>query len=178
MSRPLFWRSLRTDSMARAFHTKSHWNRECGMPPIVVGLHCLEMPTSMGWLGVLITKVNKFLCPWDFPGKNTGVGCHFLLQGIFLTQGLNPCLFHLPHWQVSSLPLAQPRKPPQRSSCQLIMSRGEKIGIWHTCDLGTHAWYSLSLFIRKRAQKLWGGNLDTTWWSIRDEILFDPATPL
>ena len=28
-------------------------------------------------------------CPWDSPGKNTGVGCYFLLQGIFLTQGLN-----------------------------------------------------------------------------------------
>ena len=32
--------------------------------------------------------------PWDFPGKNTGVGCHFLLQEIFLTQGLNPGLLH------------------------------------------------------------------------------------
>ena len=31
----------------------------------------------------------RILCPWDFPGKNTGVGCHFLLQEIFLTQGLN-----------------------------------------------------------------------------------------
>ena len=30
------------------------------------------------------------LCPWDLPGKSTGVGCHFLLQGIFPTQGLNP----------------------------------------------------------------------------------------
>ena len=29
------------------------------------------------------------LCPWDSPGKNTGVSSHFLLQGIFLTQGLN-----------------------------------------------------------------------------------------
>ena len=29
----------------------------------------------------------RLLCPWDFPGKNTGAGCHFLLQGIFLTQG-------------------------------------------------------------------------------------------
>ena len=29
----------------------------------------------------------SFLCPWDSPGKNTRVGCHFLLQGIFLTQG-------------------------------------------------------------------------------------------
>ena len=32
----------------------------------------------------------RLLCPWDFPGKNTGVGHHFLLQGIFPTQALNP----------------------------------------------------------------------------------------
>ena len=31
----------------------------------------------------------RILCPWDSLGKNTGVGCHFFLQGIFLTQGLN-----------------------------------------------------------------------------------------
>ena len=35
------------------------------------------------------------LCPWDFPGRNAGVGCHFLLQGIFPTQGSNLSLFHL-----------------------------------------------------------------------------------
>ena len=34
----------------------------------------------------------RFLCAWDSPGKNTGVGCHSLVQGLFLTQGLNPCL--------------------------------------------------------------------------------------
>ena len=39
----------------------------------------------------------------DSPGKNTGVGCHALLQGIFLSQGSNPCLLHLPHWQAGSL---------------------------------------------------------------------------
>ena len=33
-------------------------------------------------------------CPWNSPGKNTGVGCYFLLQGIFLTQGWNPGLPH------------------------------------------------------------------------------------
>jgi len=43
-------------------------------------------------------------CPRDFPGKNTGVGCHFLLQGIFPTQGLNPYLLHHFHWQADSLP--------------------------------------------------------------------------
>ena len=36
------------------------------------------------------SKPARLFCPWDFPGKNTGVGCHFLLQGIFLTQGSNP----------------------------------------------------------------------------------------
>ena len=34
------------------------------------------------------------VCSWDFPGKNTGVGCHFLLQAIFLTQGSNICLLY------------------------------------------------------------------------------------
>ena len=43
----------------------------------------------------------RILCPWDSPGKNSGVGCHALLQGIFLTQGSNPGLLH---WQADSLP--------------------------------------------------------------------------
>ena len=36
----------------------------------------------------------RLLCPWDSPGKNTGVGCHFLLRGIFPTQGLTLLLPH------------------------------------------------------------------------------------
>ena len=36
----------------------------------------------------------RLLCPWNSPGKSTGVGCHFLLQGIFLTQGSNLGLLH------------------------------------------------------------------------------------
>ena len=39
-------------------------------------------------------QLARLLCPWDSPGKNTGVGCHFLLQGIFPTQELNPGLLH------------------------------------------------------------------------------------
>ena len=42
-------------------------------------------------------------CPWDFPGKNTGMSFHFFFWGISLTQGLNPCLLH---WQADSLPLS------------------------------------------------------------------------
>ena len=53
----------------------------------------------------------RLLCPWDSPGKNTGVGFHALLQGIFLTQGSNPHLLRLLHWQAGSLPLVPPGKP-------------------------------------------------------------------
>ena len=46
-----------------------------------------------------IVQPTRLLCLWDFPGKNTGVGCHFLLQGIFPTQASNPHLLHLLHWR-------------------------------------------------------------------------------
>ena len=42
----------------------------------------------------LWTVAHQALCPWDSPGKNTGVDCHFLLQGIFLTQEWNLGLLH------------------------------------------------------------------------------------
>ena len=50
-------------------------------------------------------KPARLFCPWYFPGKNTRVGYHFLLQGIFLTQGLNLRLLCLLNWQAHSLPL-------------------------------------------------------------------------
>ena len=39
-------------------------------------------------------EFTRLLHPWNFPGKSTGAACHFLLQGIFLTQGSNPGLVH------------------------------------------------------------------------------------
>ena len=57
-----------------------------------------------GWVNVSHSVVSNsstpwtlptwFLCPWNSPGKNTGVGCHFLLQGIFTMQGSNPGVLH------------------------------------------------------------------------------------
>ena len=49
------------------------------------------------------TVACKLLYPWGFPGKNTRVGCHFLLQEISWTQRLNSCLLN---WQANSLPLS------------------------------------------------------------------------
>ena len=47
----------------------------------------------------------------DSPGKNTGVGCHALLQGIFLTQGLKPCLLWLLHCVLILYPLSHRGSP-------------------------------------------------------------------
>ena len=59
---------------------------------------------SRVWL-FSVPGTTRLLCPWNFPGKNTGMGCHFLLQGIFQTQKSNLCLLCLLHWWVCSLPL-------------------------------------------------------------------------
>ena len=59
------------------------------------------------------TAAARLLCPWDFPDKNTSVGCHFLLHGIFPTRASN----HLQHWQVDSLPLSHPGSP----ICSLLL---------------------------------------------------------
>ena len=49
------------------------------------------------------TVAHQALLSWDFPGKNTVLGIHFLLHGIFLAQGSNPHLLCLLHWQADSL---------------------------------------------------------------------------
>ena len=62
---------------------------------------CSVMSDSLQLHGPQQTRL---LHSWDFPGKNTGVGCHFRLPGIFLSQGSNPglphcrqTLYHLSH---------------------------------------------------------------------------------
>ena len=49
----------------------------------------------------------RLLCPWDFPGKNTGVGCHFLLQGSSPPRDQ----IHIPYMQADSLQLSHQRNP-------------------------------------------------------------------
>ena len=65
---------------------------------------CVLSYFSRVQLGVTpLTIVHQASLPWNFPGKNAGVDCHALLQGIFLTQRLKFHLLHLLHWQGSSL---------------------------------------------------------------------------
>ena len=75
---------------------------------------------------------SRLLCPWDSPGKNTGVGCHFLLQGVFLTQGSNLRFLYLLHWQADSLPLSHPGSPNGAPS-----QYGQQ---WLVSPVGTGSW--------------------------------------
>ena len=66
-------------------------------------LSCSVMSNSLRLHGPWRTRL---LCPWNFPGKYTGVGCHFLLQEIFPTQEFNPGLLYFLNWQADSSTLA------------------------------------------------------------------------
>ena len=88
-------------------HYESHSLCESGFsrerePLGCICMHaCSVMSNSLQSRGLWPARI---LCPWDLPGKNIGVGCHFLLQVIFLTQGWK---LHLLHWQADSLPLCE-----------------------------------------------------------------------
>ena len=58
----------------------------------------------------------RLLCPWNFPGKNTGVGCHFLLQGIFPIQGSKWHYLHL-FWKIVQTQL------PMRKRDSLVLNK-------------------------------------------------------
>ena len=69
---------------------------------------CSVMSSSLQPYGL---QPARLLHPWDSPGKNTGVGCHFLLHGIFPAQGLNPHVQCFLHWQVNLLPVSHLGSP-------------------------------------------------------------------
>ena len=84
--------------------THSSWTEEPGglvysVAKSWIWLKCLSMHA---WIIVHQSRT------WDFLGKNTGGGCHFLPYGIFFTQGLNPSLLH---WQGNSLSLSHQGSP-------------------------------------------------------------------
>ena len=102
--RPLVGYNLRTDciSQGRVF-TRDH-------PWYFTLLDCCSVakscPTATPW-----TVAYQALLSMGFAGKNAGVGSHSLLLGLFPTQGSNPGLLYLLHWQVGSLPLVPSGKP-------------------------------------------------------------------
>ena len=72
---------------------------------------------AIPWTG---NPMDRLLGPWDSPGKDTGLSCHALLQGIFPTQGQNPGL----PLQMDSLPSEPPRKPKNTAVGSLSLLQG------------------------------------------------------
>ena len=69
--------------------------REGSLKEVLLKCACVQSCLTFMWvLGLLPSRL---LRPWNFPSRNTGVGCHFLLQGILPTQGLNLRLWHFLH---------------------------------------------------------------------------------
>ena len=99
------------------------WVEISGFPPLVIWTRsCWSIFSQLNKLYMVVVSCSvvsdslwphglqpvSLLCPWSSPGKNTGVSCHFILPGVFLTQGSNPCLLH---WQTDSLPLSHQGSP-------------------------------------------------------------------
>ena len=78
-------------------------------------------------------------CSWSSPGKNTGVGCLFLLQGIFPDQRLNQ---HLQHWQPGSLPPSH-QGSPSWGQQRLINGVGNGNPLHYSCLEESHGQRSL-----------------------------------
>ena len=69
----------------------SFWKPLFGLSSPACVRMSVTQPNSWRCHGLSPTRLP---CPWNPSGQNTGVGCHFHLQGVFLTQGLNPGLLH------------------------------------------------------------------------------------
>ena len=101
----------------------SEWQGDAQGPPPLKGRAEISSPDSADTAAAVLSPVvsdssrprglqpARLLCLWDFPGKNTGVGCHFLFQGIFLIQGSNLHLFRLLHGQARFFTVESPGKP-------------------------------------------------------------------
>ena len=87
----------------------------------------------------------RLFCPWDFPGMKTGVGYHFLLQGIFLTQGSNPWGSYYCSKPVLGILLRAPRREWEWSVGRRIMLAG-LWGLWFWLrEVSPHPHWTLSM---------------------------------
>ena len=89
MKQDLWQRPDRWLPKGRVLREGMEWELELADVMVVVELlSCVRLLQPHG------LYPTRLLCPWDSPGKNTGAGCLFPLQGIFLTQGSNSGLLH------------------------------------------------------------------------------------
>ena len=112
------------------------------------------------WLFVTLCIV----CPWDSPGRNSGVGCHALLQGVFPALGWNLNFLHLLHWQVGSFPLVPPRyilggenkataSGTRAVKCNSPIQKGHSASESRSCSVAASRFPALSSYRRSSNSK-------------------------
>ena len=120
-------------------------SHQCGLVSLLVQ-HSWAVPShlyqvcarSCPTLVTLRTGPTSLLCPWNFTGKNTRVGCYFPLPD----PGIKLHFLHLLHWQVGSSPLKPPRKPwvPKSSWYYVIFKGYPSYETWHFSDQKSAVW--------------------------------------
>ena len=104
-------------SLLTSSHTKKEDGVGWGSAPSLDSVCCFaHAACTLGHVRLFVT--HQAPLSMEFPGKNTGVGGHFLLQGIFPTQGSNSLLLH---WQVDSLPRHHLGNPEQHRKSFLLL---------------------------------------------------------
>ena len=131
--------------LSTADHPPEGWAGSLSRPKILGFLRKKDRNERMSWRCCSVAKMCPTLCDpmgcsppgssvrGNSPGKNIGVGCHALLQGIFLNQGLNPCLllgrWILSHWATRDAHLScQPHLKVCKQQLQNSENMGERTG--------------------------------------------------
>ena len=109
------WTVAHSNPLSVGFPRQEYWTRLLFPSPVTMNIchyACLLSSFSrVPLFSTLRTVARQAPLSMGFSRQDTGVDCHALLQGIFLTQRLNPRLFMSLHWQVGSLPLGPSGKP-------------------------------------------------------------------
>jgi len=121
------------DKIQHSFIVKTHSNMhlEGTYLNIIKAMHaCLVSSVVSDTVQLHRLEPPRLLCPWDSPGKNTGVGCCALLQEVFPIQGSNPCLLHLPVLLGMFFNTSATREAPCNKSKGNITLNGNKVKVF------------------------------------------------
>ena len=165
-SRGSFWPRDRTHSPLILLHSQagSLLLAPPGKPKSVIKWSCSVLSDSLRPHGLQPTRL---LHSWDFPGKSPGVGCHFLLQGIFPTQGSNPGLLHCRQILYCLSHQRSPGEMQIKTSVRCHFTSTSIVGVkWHLTEVLICICLGLSHLLGIVAEKAMAPHSSTLAWKI------------